>query len=405
MPAAAQPSIGDDGRVTLRYANPAAEEVSVQGGDGIKGDMKKQKDGTWTFTTGVLTSDMYTYNFLVDEERTVADPAGIITERDIADTLSAFIIPGYPGTYYMDNHVPHGTVKKMWYPSTLNGMKQRRLSVYLPPQYEEKTAERFPVLYLLQGSGGDENAWLGMGRLQQIMDNMIAEGKCSPMVVIMPNGNVELDAAPGESPYMDAQPEANNMRSMMGDFEESFVREIVTFAEDRLRIRTDKAGRAIAGLSLGGLHTLFISANNPGMFDYVGLFSAQTTNAMGDKSIRSVRNITTAIGDFASGLPFVSQEWKDKVSRKMGTTDNIGVYSDIDGKLARQFADAPKLYYIAVGTNDFVKKLVDKHRKRLDAKGYQYTYYESGGGHTWRNWRRYLIQFLEKIKADTENQP
>ena len=396
LTATAQPSIGTDGRVTLTYHNTTAKDVTVNGSDGIKGDMDRNGN-TWTLLTGVLTSDMYTYNITIDEQRTITDPENPITLRDINDTLSALIIPGYPGTYYMHNNVPHGTVQKQWYPSTLNGMKQRRLSVYLPPQYDANTATPYPVLYLLHGSGGDENAWLGMGRLQQIMDNMIAEGKCKPMVVVMPNGNVEIDAAPGESPYMNASPEANNMRSMMGDFEEAFQREIMTFAEKTYNIRKDKAGRAIAGLSLGGLHSLFITANNPTLFDYVGLFSPQTTNALGDKSIRSVRNITGAIGDFASGLPFVSEKWKEKVSRKMGTTDNLGIYSDVDNKLALQFATPPKLYYIAVGRNDFVKKLVDKHRARLDSKGYKYTYNETAGGHTWRNWRRYLLDFLPKL--------
>ncbi len=320
------------------------------------------------------------------------------TMRDISDTISTFIIPGYPGTYYQDHAtVTHGTIKKLWYPSTLNGMKQRRLAIYLPPQYTEDTATPLPVLYLLHGSGGDEDAWLALGRLQQIMDNMIAEGKCRPMVVVMPNGNVELDAAPGSSPYMNAEPKANNMRSMTGDFEESFQREIMTFVESKYNVRKDKAGRAIAGLSLGGLHTLFITANNPTLFDYVGLFSPQTTNALGNKSINLLKGISSAIGDFASDLPFASEEWKQRVTRKMGTTDHMDIYADVDKKLAAQFADKPRLYYIAVGKDDFVKKLVDKHRQRLSAAGYPYTYNESGGGHTWRNWRRYLLDFLPRL--------
>lgn len=385
--------------ITFHYDNDSAKTVSVKGSDGIKGEMKwDKKSRLWTFTTGVLTSDMYTYNLIVDEQRTITDPMNPMTVRDISDTLSVLIIPGYPGNYYQDHATtPHGTVLKQWYPSSLNGMRQRRLSIYLPPQYNANAATPYPVLYLLHGSGGDENAWLDMGRLQQIMDNMIAEGKCRPMVVIMPNGNVELDAAPGESPYMNAKPEANNMRSMMGDFEESFQREVMAFAEKNYNIRKDKAGRAIAGLSLGGLHTLFITANAPTLFDYVGLFSPQTTNALGDKSIRGVRSITGAIGDFASGLPFVSDKWKEKVSRKMGTTDNLAIYSDLDNKLHAQFADSLRLYYIAVGKDDFVKKLVDKHRQRLDAAGYHYTYNETGGGHTWRNWRRYLLDFLPRL--------
>lgn len=393
----AQPNVSNDGRVTFSYHDADANEVTVKSNDGIKGNMKKnKKNNTWTYST-TLTSDLYAYNFIIDDERTITDPTNPSTMRDIDDTLSTFVIPGYPGTYYMDNNVTHGTVKKLWYPSTLNGMKQRRLSLYLPPQYTEDTTTPLPVLYLLHGSGGDEDAWLALGRLAQIMDNMIAEGKCRPMVVVMPNGNVELDAAPGSSPYMNATPKANNMRSMAGDFEESFQRDIMTFVESKYNVRKDKAGRAIAGLSLGGLHTLFITANNPSLFDYVGLFSPQTTNALGNKSINLLKGISGAIGDFAADLPFASQEWKNRVTRKMGTTDHMGIYADLDNKLAAQFAEKPKLYYIAVGTEDFVKKLVDKHRQRLDNAGYTYTYHETGGGHTWRNWRRYLLDFLPRL--------
>lgn len=394
--ACAQPVTGSDGRVTFRYVNAKADEVAVKGSKGVNGDMERNGD-VWTFTTKPLPSDLYMYDFIVDEETRVADPENPWRERDIADTVNCFCIKGWPGSYYVDGNVAHGTVRKLWYPSTLNGMKQRRLAVYLPPGYDADVARKYPVLYLLHGSGGDENAWLGMGRLRQIMDNMIADGKCRPMIVVMPNGNAELDAAPGESPYMAAVPQGKNVQSMIGMIEKAFPVEVVPFIEKTFRVLDGKNNRAIAGLSLGGLHSLFISANNPQMFDYVGLFSPQTTNSLSTKAIGNVRGIADGISDFATGLPFVSDEWKEKVSRKMGRTENMEIYADVDEKLKQQFATPPTLYYIAVGSDDFIKKLADKHRKRLDALGCKYVYNESSGGHTWQNWRRYLLDFLPRI--------
>lgn len=391
-----QPQPGKDGRVTLRYTDGKAGEVEVKGDKGVSGEMTL-RDGVWTLTTDPLPSDVYMYNFIVDEERRVPDPRNPWRERDIADTVSLFCVKGWPGSYYMDGDVPHGTVRKLWYPSSLNGMTRRRLAVYLPPGYDGDTTRRYPVLYLLHGSGGDENAWTGMGRLRQIMDNMIAEGKCRPMIVVMPNGNAELDAAPGESPYMEAVPQAKNLQSMMGMVEKAFPQEVVPFIEKNFRTIADKRHRAIAGLSLGGLHTLFISANNPEMFGYVGLFSPQTTNSLSDKAIMNVQGLADGISGLAASLPFVTDRWKEKVGRKMRRTESMEIYSDTEGKLRRQFAEPPELYYIAVGKDDFIRKLVDKHRQRLDKLGCRYTYNESPGGHTWQNWRRYLLDFLPRI--------
>ena len=330
------------------------------GGDFSKGEMDEKK-GVWTFRSPKLAPNMYTYQFEIEEKKYV-DPLNPNTVRDIADTLSYFIIPGGNADYFLDTDVPHGKVSKVWYPSTLEGFKQRRMSVYLPAEYDKNPDKRYPVLYLLHGSGGDEDAWLGCGRAAQILDNMMAQGKCKPMIVVMPNGNAELAAAPGADPdrrYQ--QPFANNMSSMFGAIESVFMHDVVDYVDSHYRTRTGKADRAIAGLSLGGLHTLYISLNNPESFDYVGLFSAQTTNAITDKSSPTVDKI--------GGL------WK----------------------LQKQFNPAPKLYYIAVGTGDFTKKLNDDLRLTLADHRYPYVYHESDGGHTWDNWRNYLIDFLPRL--------
>lgn len=387
-----------NGSYKFSYYAPMADEVTLQGSGALrKCKMIKQNDGIWTYTTPTLPPEMYTYNFLIDEEVAQLDPGNQHVVRDVENYYNTFFVQGYPTDYYVERNVLHGRVEKVWYPSTLNGMKQRRMSVYLPAEYDTSSDKSYPVLYLLHGSGGDENSWLDMGRLAQIMDNMIAEGKCAPMIVVMPNGNVELDAAPGESPYIQAKPKANNVSSMTGRIETAFPLEVMTYVELHYRTINDKQHRAIAGLSLGGLHTLFITANNPALFDYVGLFSPQTTNALNDKKIKGFKGVTKGLRDLASQIPVVGDKWESKLNKKFERYSEIAIYDSIDQKLAVQFANPPQLYYIAVGKEDFVKKLVDMHRERLDTAGYRYYYNESDGGHTWINWRKYLLDMLPKL--------
>lgn len=405
------PVINPDNSVTFNFYMPEADEVVLKGSfipskDYIKTEigtlrksgkveMKKQGD-MWTYTTDVLPSEFYTYYFEVDDKHFV-DPNNSNVVRDIADSLSYFIIKGGIADNYVTQHVPHGLIKKVWYPSTLNGMKKRRMTIYLPKAYSTNTQKRFPVLYLLHGSGGDEDAWEGCGRVVQILDNLIAEGRCEPMIVVMPNGNAGLAAAPGYDPKNpDQKPSAINTNSMLGQIESVFMNEVVDYVDDNYRTINDKAHRAIAGLSLGGLHTLFISLNNPTKFDYVGLFSAQTTNALNDKRIGSMLKIGEAWNELKTNLPFIRG---GSVDRKISslTSDELSIYDDVDNKLKAQFSKAPKLYYIAVGRDDFVKKLNDDWRKKLDAKGYKYFYNETDGGHTWENWRKYLVDFLPRI--------
>ena len=196
---------------------------------------------------------------------------------------------------------------------------------------------------------------------------------------------------------LDAVAKANNVSSMTGRIEAAFPVEVMTYVEQNYRTIGDKQHRAIAGLSLGGLHTLYISANNPQLFDYVGLFSPQTTNALNDKKITGIKSLTKGIKTLAGQVPVVGNKWESKLGRKFEKYDDIVVYDSLDQKLATQFAIAPKLYYIAVGKEDYVMKLVTMHRQRLDAGGYQYIYNETDGGHTWDVWRRHLLDFLPRL--------
>lgn len=331
-----------------------------------KAKMTDSGDGIWTYTSQPLDSELYWYNFIVDDDSVRYDKRNKNTTRDIATTYNYFIIKGGIADNYVDATGEKGVLKYVWYPSKLNGMSKRRMAVYLPYGYTS-SSHKYPVLYLLHGSGGDETSWADCGRLTQIMDNLIAQGLCRPMIVVMPNGNVDLAAAPGSDPdNPDVKPSGKNTNSMLGKFEKSFVPEIVTYIDKNYRTIPDKHHRAIAGLSLGGLHTLYTSLNNPETFDYVGLFSAQTSNALGDKGVGNLKSIGESWNQLKQALPFIGGGSVDrKITNITGgqSDENLAIYENIDGKLKAFYESDPKLVYIAVGKDDFTKKLNDNLRK------------------------------------------
>ena len=360
------PEIHSDNTVTFRLKAPKAVRVQItgdflpkqkvktpQGEFEVPGvtDLTEGKEGVWEFTTPeALQPELYSYSFIVDGLR-MMDPANVYMIRDVATVTNVFIIGGGRADLYKVNDVPHGTVSRMWYNSPTLGM-DRRLTVYTPAGYET-SGKRYPVFYLLHGMGGDEEAWIALGRTSQILDNLIAQGKAKPMIVVMTNGNAAQEAAPGESSLGFTAPSMQLPKTMEGSFETAFP-DVVKFVDQRFRTIKSKSGRAIAGLSMGGYHSLHISKQYPDMFNYVGLFSAAI---MADKSVKSP------------------------------------IYDDMESKLATQFAKKPALYWIGIGKTDFLYKANEDYRKMLDEKGYKYTYYETGEGHIWKNWRIYLTEF------------
>ena len=362
------PEVLDDGRVTFRFYAPNAKNVEVQGdflapqlyetpfgksmGPGKVG-LQKDEDGLWSYTTDSLDSELYCYTFRVDGLQ-MPDPNNVFQLRDVATVSNYFIVGNGCGDIYKVQDVPHGTLIKEWYDSPTLGTEQRRMTIYLPAGYN-KGQDAYPVLYLLHGSGGDENAWSELGRLTQILDNLIAQGKARPMLVVMPNGNVSQQAAPGEAPDSMNKPSLTEPRRKNGEFERSFP-DIVNYVEQHYRVMKEKRARALAGLSMGGFHTLYISANYPEMFDYIGFFSAANT-----------------------------------------VENESDMYQNLEGKLQTLFADAPKLYWIGIGKEDFLYEKNKTLRHLLDEHGYPYTYYESEGGHIWKNWRSYLSRFLLEL--------
>nr|WP_277638773.1 esterase [Bacteroides graminisolvens] len=364
------PEIHSDNTVTFRMRAPKAVRVQITGDflpmqhsesaygkydvPGIA-DLKEGKEGVWEYTTPLpLLPELYNYSFIVDGLKTT-DPANVYLIRDVATVFNVFIVGGARTDLYKVNSVNHGTVSRRWYWSPSLKMN-RRLAVYTPAGYEESN-KRYPVFYLLHGMGGDEEAWLALGRASQILDNLIAAGKAKPMIVVMTNGNVSQEAAPGESSLGYIVPTMQLPKTMDGSMEESFP-DVVNFIDATYRTVKRKSGRAIAGLSMGGFHSLHISKQYPDMFDYVGLFSAAI---MPDKQVKS------------------------------------SVYDNTENKLKIQFNKNPKLYWIAIGKTDFLYKANEEYRKMLNEKGFKYTYYETDEGHIWRNWRIYLTEFVPML--------
>ncbi len=360
------PEIHDNNTVTFRLKAPKAVKVQITGdflptqkiktpfgefdGPGVV-DLKEGKEGVWEFTTPEpLKPELYSYSFIVDDLK-MMDPSNVYMIRDVASVTNVFIIGGDRADLYKVNKVPHGTVSRVWYNSPTLGM-DRRLTVYTPAGYET-SGKSYPVFYLLHGMGGDEEAWIALGRTSQILDNLIAQGKAKPMIVVMTNGNAAQEAAPGESSLGFAAPSMQLPKTMEGSFETAFP-DVVKFIDKNYRTIKSKQGRAIAGLSMGGYHSMHISKQYPDMFNYVGLFSAAI---MPDKNVKSP------------------------------------IYDDLEGKLKTQFAKKPALYWIGIGNTDFLYKANEEYRKMLDEKGYKYTYYETGEGHIWKNWRIYLTEF------------
>ena len=369
------PVVNEDGTVTFRYHAPKAVKVTVSGdfmptqkmtfkmGDqemtydapGV-GELKEGRGGVWEYTTDFkVEPEMYTYTFNVDGLN-VIDNNNMWVNRDVSSLTSAFIVPGGRADLYTIQDVPHGTVSKVWYESATAGF-DRRLSVYTPAGYNPTAKTRYPVLYVLHGIGGDEDAWIAQGRAAQILDNLIAQGKAKPMIVVFTNGNISQEAAPGENSTGYTRPTMSLPQTMEGTFETAFP-EIVNFIDKNYKTIAKKQSRAICGLSMGGFHTLYISLNYPDMFGYSGMFSA-------------------AIGvSDASVSP---------------------MYQDFDKKLETYFSKKPSLLWIGCGDTDFLIQANRDFVKKLQDNNYPHEYLENGGGHIWRNWRIYLTEFVPKL--------
>ena len=337
-PSVASPEISKNGDVTFKVKAAGADTVKLVIDTRVDTLMKHMGNETWSITLRDLEPDLYMYYFIVDGMK-VLDNENAQVLRDVKSVMNTFVLDPQGDSPMAVHDVPHGEVRAVWYDSPTLGTT-RRMMIYLPPGYEQ-SRQRYPVFYLLHGSGGDETVWLEQGRAAQVLDNLIAEGKAEPMIVVMPNGNVDEKAASSMSDQGNVQPTFAHKNWMDGTFEQSF-NDIMNWVDQNYRTRAAKRYRAIAGLSMGGYHSLYISANQPDDFAYVGLFS-----------------------------PAISRMDQGKCK----------IYNDLEAKLIAQFKQRPKLYWLGIGEKDRLR----------------YTYHESGAGHEWANWRDYLVIFTQQL--------
>jgi beta-glucosidase len=367
----ASPEILPDGRVTLRLLAPDALEVKLsgdwEGGAGVP--MAKDEKGVWSATVGPLAPELWGYTFSVDGVRTL-DPRNPDSKRDGTRLDSILLVPGPAASLYEMKDVPHGRISQVWYPSPSLKM-ERRMYVYTPPGYE-KGRERYPVLYLLHGAGGDEDAWTTLGRTNMILDNLIAAGKAKRMIVVMPNGNATQSVgqgtayqpppAPVQAPIASAAPARAATPTpapgwgsgplFQAAFPDSIVKDIVPYIEKNYRVRANKDSRALAGLSMGGWQTVTATNANPRWFGYIGVFSAGIRNAD----------------------------------------------EELDKQFAALKAAGVKLYYVGCGVKDQLayagsQAIIEVLKKY----GFIYQYNETPGGHTWANWRIYLADLAPRL--------
>ncbi|GAB3045065.1 esterase family protein [Spirosoma pulveris] len=317
--------------------------------------MTKEESGLWRVTVGPLKPDYYGYKFIIDGA-TILDPNNYKIRRDWTGYESVLLMPGKETDLFVEKDVPEGTLSKVWYNSPTLGLR-RRMYVYTPPGYEN-SKEKYPVLYLLHGGMNDEDTWTSMGKVNTIMDNLIALGKARPMIVVMPNGNPDQVAVPFEAYRFTPDPklvgpEPLNMAN--GYFEASVIKDIVPFLEANYKVLANRTDRALIGYSMGGGQTLKIAMENPAFFAYIGLLAPAPWA------------LTSVDEQHLEGLK----------------------------------AANPKNIWIGVGVEDPIYAPVKKTLiPALNQYKINHYFMETPGGHGWTNWR---IFFSESIPTLFKN--
>lgn len=383
IPGLPSPVVHPDGRITFNLYAPAASSVSLDGdhpiGDGYRNGKKltpmvKDASGIWSVTVGPLKPEIYSYYFLVDGVRTT-DPRNALTIRDGVRYANWVTVPG-PGSanYQFANDVPHGQVSAVWYPSPALKMT-RRVMIYTPPGYAGNT-ERYPVFYLIHGGGGDEEAWVDMGRAPEIFDNLIAQGKMAPMIVVIPNANDWEVTSPNHvtPPEVGMGPGTPNT---ILRFPESLVSDLVPFVDKNYRTKADRDDRAIAGLSRGGAQTLDAALNHLDMFSWVGVFSG------GLPLLPGVRIDIPMPADAAM-----------RRGPDLGHSIDPAKFAALFPELGPGVNSKLHLFYLTIGNDDGLVESWQAARKVFDEKGVEYTWVELPGyGHEWPFWRLALQDF------------
>lgn len=379
------PEVSVDGHVVLRLCAPAATSVQVVGDWNAKSrvvdSLAKDGQGIWSISIGPLKPDFYQYSFIVDGVKAI-DPSNVHSSNDALRIGSYFIVSGTDTeiALYENRDVPHGEVAAVWY-SSKSVASPRRVLVYTPPNYHIGT-ERYPVVYLLHGWGGDENEWLEMGRTAQIMDNLLAAHRVVPMIIVMPNGHHDRHAIPDISPpptiaeLAPFPPRGYDITPSITEIAKSVVDDLVPYVDKTFRTIPHSSSRAIVGLSMGGAQATFIGLNNPDIFSWVASFSGAIVAWPGAMIPAQMSSPDGGTG------PIIPQYHlnSDAIAK-----DLPGLNESINGKL--------RLLYISCGLDDGLITSNKEFENWLGARGVHFTHEEVPGyAHVWSFWRRSLVE-------------
>ena len=376
------PEIGADRRVTFRIYAPNAQAIRLAAGDipgvGQATQLTKGEDGVWQVTIGPIDPGAYRYNFNVDGVTTI-DPRNHATSESNTNVWSLFYVSG---SDFMDTRdVPRGAVAEVTYHST--ALKTfRRMHVYTPPGYDTKN-DKYPVFYLLHGAGDSDDAWSSVGRAGFILDNLIASKKAKPMLVVMPAGHTRRG------------PGGTGGRAGTEEFVNDFNTDVVPYIEKHYRVLTDRNSTAIAGLSMGGNHTLQVAFPHLDKYGYIGVYSSGLLGAFPGLGGRGGRGAAPAAAPAPAaaaapagppaGAPqpaMTAAEWESANAKML---DNPALKKGL------------KVLWFATGKDDGLITTTQATVDMLKKHGFSPVFKETPGGHTWINWRNYLNEFVPQL--------
>lgn len=358
------PEVLPDNKVTFRVYSKEARSISVSGDWSVTREstqMVKNDSDLWSVTIGPLIPDRYHYTFTIDGIR-ATDPSNSITVRDITTHASVVLVPDKESQLYIVQNVPHGSIHKVWYNSETIKL-YRRMVIYTPPGYDD-SKDKYPVLYLQHGGSVDEDAWTELGRAAQIADNLIAQGKAKPLIIVMPNGNSNEAAALTEIPrVVNSQSAVPPTQTTGNNYEASVLKDIMPYIEAHYRVLPGPENSAIAGLSMGGGQAYNIGLRNIDKFAWIGVFS--------------------------SGL----------FGGVQGGYGNFEPEKQIPGLLSNSnsFNKSLKLLYIACGEQDPRIEYTKKAATLFKENGLNNVFTSFPGQHEWKVWRKALADFLPRL--------
>ncbi len=380
------PEVLPDRKVVFRLFAPNAGSVSI-GGDYPIGDsrsghesrMTKDEDGVWSVTLGPIGPDFYSYYYVVDGRKTL-DLDNLFVIRDGSRYQNVLRVSAPELADYEVNDVPHGSLAATWYPSPTLGMN-RRMYVYTPPGYEAGT-KHYPVLYLLHGGGLDETGWPALGHATQILDNLMAQGRIRPMIVVMPNANANNMAARNLM-LSESYPVKNEwgFEPDITQYPKSMVKDLIPFIDKTYRTRSDRENRAIAGLSVGGAKAIYAAFNHIDLFAYAASFSGGFPRLPGV----AVKIEAPANADIMRGPDITNSIDPEKLLALLPQLNR-----DANSKM--------RLLYLSMGSVDGLITAHGVIKDILNKNGIKYTMMEREGyGHEWPFWRISLHDLLPRL--------